>query len=143
MPSEFALKSMNQIHRALMKVSGGRLGWSAGKMPVLELTTTGRKSGQPRTSMLTSPYQDGETMAIVASAGGNDQNPAWFLNLRDDPAVKVRTEAGTVDMTARITSGEERADLWENITAAHKNYAGYQTKTEREIPVVMIEPVDG
>jgi deazaflavin-dependent oxidoreductase (nitroreductase family) len=143
MPSEFALKSMNQIHRALMKVSGGRLGWSAGKMPVLELTTTGRKSGQPRTSMLTSPYQDGETMAIVASAGGNDQNPAWFLNLRDDPAVKVRTEAGTVDMTARITSGEERADLWEKITAAHKNYAGYQTKTEREIPVVMIEPVDG
>ncbi len=81
-------------------------------------------------------------MAVVASAGGNDQHPAWFLNLRDDPSVTVRTKDGTSEMKARITSGEERTDLWQQITAKHKNYAGYQTKTEREIPVVLLETVD-
>ena len=133
---------MNQIHRVLLKVSAGHFGWTAGKMPALELTTTGRKSGQRRSSMLTSPWQDGDTMAVVASAGGNDQHPAWFLNLRDNPSVTVRTKDGTSEMKARITSGEERTDLWQQITAKHKNYAGYQTKTEREIPVVLLETVD-
>ena len=67
MPSDFALKTMNAVHRTILKVSGDRMGWTAGKMPVLELTTTGRKSGQSRTVMLTSPVQDGDTFVIVAS----------------------------------------------------------------------------
>ena len=142
MPSDFALKSMNTIHRTLMKVSGGRIGWTAGKMPVLELTTTGRKSGSPRSIMLTSPWQDGDTMAIVASRGGDDHHPAWYLNLRDEPSVTVRTESGTRSMTARITAGPERDELWKAITAKYKNYADYQSKTDREIPVVVLEPVD-
>lgn len=141
MPSTFALKTMNTIHRTMMKVSGGKLGWTAGKMPVIELTTTGRKSGQQRSTMLTTPWAEDDKMVIVASAGGNDGHPAWYLNLEADPAVSIRTEDATVQMTARTVTGDERADLWEQITSKYDNYAGYQKKTDREIPVVMLEPV--
>ena len=140
MPSALVLKTMNTVHRTLMTVSGGRIGWTAGKMPVLELTTTGRKSGEQRSTMLTSPWQDGETMAIIASAGGNDAHPAWYLNLEADPSVRVRTEDGERSMTARIATGEERSRLWTEISAKYTNYAGYQKKTDREMPVVLLEP---
>ena len=142
MPSDAMLKTMNTLHRGLMKVSGGKVGWTAGKMPVLELTTTGRKSGQPRSVMLTSPWQGGDAMALVASRGGDDVHPAWFLNLRDNPEVAVRTEAGTKPMVARVATGTERDELWQAITAKYKNYAGYQRKTDREIPVVVLDPKD-
>ena len=140
MPSALVLKTMNTVHRTLMTVSGGRIGWTAGKMPVLELTTTGRKSGEQRSTMLTSPWQDGETMAIIASAGGNDTHPAWYLNLEADPAVTVRTEDGERAMTARTVTGGERSRLWTEISEKYTNYAGYQKKTDREIPVVLLEP---
>ncbi len=142
MPSDFALKSMNTLHRGMLRISGGRIGWSASRMPVLELTTTGRKSGQPRPVMLTSPYQDGSSVVVVASRGGDDEHPAWFLNLRDNPEVKVVFKGGPQQaMRARIATPEERARLWPLIVADHKNYAGYQTKTEREIPLVLLDPV--
>jgi deazaflavin-dependent oxidoreductase (nitroreductase family) len=142
MPSDLALKTMNTIHRGVLKLSGGRLGWEAAKMPVLELTTTGRKSGQPRSVMLTSPVQEGTTIVVVASRGGDDQHPAWFLNLRDSPEVEVAMKGGQRRrMRARVANPEERARLWPRVTADHKNYAGYQTKTEREIPLVLLEPV--
>ena len=139
MPPDLFLKGMNTVHKTILALSGGKLGWTAGNMPVLELTTIGRKSGQPRSSMLTAPWSDGETMAIVASAGGNDSHPSWFLNLSDNPSVSVRTSDGTKEMTARTTSGDERTQLWDEITSKYKNYADYQSKTEREIPVVVLE----
>lgn len=141
MPSDFAMKTMNTIHRALLTVSGGKIGWTAGKMPAIELTTTGRKTGAARSTMLTTPWQDGDRMAIIASAGGNDTHPAWFLNLRENPSVTVRTSDGSSEMSARIAAGDERASIWKAVTAKYKNYADYQTKTEREIPVVILEPV--
>lgn len=140
MPSDFVMKTMNRIHKTIMKVSGGKVGWTAGDMPALELTTTGRKSGQPRSSMLTTPWQDGDLMALVASAGGNDTHPAWFLNLRDNPRVTVRTQDGSREMVARVTEGDERAELWAQIIAKHDRYGGYQSNTSREIPVVLLEP---
>jgi deazaflavin-dependent oxidoreductase (nitroreductase family) len=88
-PSDFALKTMNSLHRGLLKVSGGRLGRTAGGMPVLAVTTTGRKSGRPHTVMLTSPVQTPSAYVVVASRGGDDQHPAWFLNLRANPDVEV------------------------------------------------------
>ncbi|MEC3979311.1 nitroreductase/quinone reductase family protein [Amycolatopsis sp. H20-H5] len=140
MPSDFALKTMNAFHRGLLKVSGGRAGWSASNMPVLELTTTGRKSGQPRSVMLTSPIQEGTTLVLVASRGGDDKHPAWFLNLRDNPSVEVAYQGKAArPMVARVATAEERARLWPLVVADHKNYAGYQTKTEREIPLVLLE----
>ena len=140
MPSDNSLKFMNLAHRAILKGSFGKLGWKAAGMPVLELTTIGRKSGQPRSVMLTSPLQEGETIVIVASRGGDDTHPAWFLNLRDKADVTVSLKGTPRTMHARVASPEERARMWPLITAKYKNYAGYQTKTQREIPLVLLEP---
>jgi deazaflavin-dependent oxidoreductase (nitroreductase family) len=140
MPSDFSMKAMNRFHRTLLKVSFGRLGWRAGGMPVLELTTVGRKSGQPRTSMLTSPVQEGETIIVVASRGGDDLNPAWFLNLRENPDVQVVWKGmPTRAMRARVAEGEERDRLWARVVADEPHYGTYQTKTERVIPLVLLE----
>lgn len=144
MPSDLVLKAMNGIHRVILRVSGGRIGWSALDMPVLELTTTGRRSGRPRTVMLTSPHQVGPVLVVVASRGGDDHHPCWFLNLRDGPAVEVRRQGGPAQqMRARIASAEERGELWPIITAKHGLYGGYQAKTAREIPLVLLEPLPG
>jgi deazaflavin-dependent oxidoreductase (nitroreductase family) len=141
MPSDFALKAMNALHRAVMTVSFGKLGWQAGTMPVVELTTIGRKSGQPRTVLLTSPYQEGDSVVVVASRGGDDQHPAWFVNLRDNPNVEVAMGGkAKKPMLATVASAEERARLWPLVIKDHKNYAGYQTKTDREIPLVLLSP---
>ena len=140
MPSDFALKTMNSFHRGVLKLSGGRLGWQAAGMQVIDLTTTGRKSGQPRSVMLTSPLQEGSTIVVVASRGGDDTHPAWFLNLRDNPEVEVTIKGEKRRMLAHVANAEQRARLWPLVTAKYKNYAGYQTKTDREIPLVLLEP---
>ncbi len=142
MPSDFALKTMNGVHRALLKVTGGKFGWQAQKMPVLELTTIGRKSGQPRSVMLTSPLQEGSTVVVVASRGGDDTHPAWFLNLRDNPEVEVSYKGAPKQAwRARVADESERARMWPLITNDHKNYAQYQTKTTREIPLVLLDQI--
>src|SRR3954454_15044883 len=142
MPSDRVLKTMNTAHRLLLRLTGNRLGASFGGMPSLELTTIGRKSGEPRSVMLTSPLQEGDTVVVVASRGGDDHHPAWFLNLRDEPKVDVAYKgAPKKPMTARITNAEERARMWPLITSKYKTYAGYQVKTSREIPLVLLEPV--
>lgn len=141
MPSDFALKTMNAVHRGLLKLSGGRLGSRVGTMPVLELTTTGRKSGQPRTVLLTSPHQEGDALVVVASRGGDDTHPAWFLNLRARPDVEVALGNGPRrPMRARVADAGERARLWPLVTAGYESYARYQARTEREIPLVFLEP---
>jgi deazaflavin-dependent oxidoreductase (nitroreductase family) len=141
MPTDLQLKAMNTIHRGLLKISGGRIGWKTGGMPVVELTTTGRKSGQRHTVMLTSPVQEGDAIVIVASRGGDDHHPAWFLNLRDHPDVEVVVGGKPKQaMRARVATAEERAALWPKVTAAYKGYGNYQTKTKREIPLVLLEP---
>ena len=141
MPSDFALKMMNTIHRGILAVTFGKAGWSAGSMPVLELTTIGRKSGQPRSVMLTSPVQPDDGYVIVASKGGEDTHPAWFLNLRDNSDVEVSVKGGPKEkMTATIIGPEDRAQLWPEITRTYKGYAGYQEKTDREIPLVLLTP---
>jgi deazaflavin-dependent oxidoreductase (nitroreductase family) len=142
MSSDVRFKAMNAAHRILLKVSGGRLGWTAQDMPVLELTTTGRKSGQPRSVMLTSPLQEGAALVVVASRGGDDQPPAWFLNVRDNPDVQVRLQGEPVQqMQGRVATPAERERLWPLVIADHENYAGYQTRTTRVIPLVLLEPV--
>jgi deazaflavin-dependent oxidoreductase (nitroreductase family) len=140
-PNDLQLKIMNLVHKTAITVSGGRLGWTAGKMPALELTTTGRKTGQPRSVMLTSPVQRGDTIVIVASKGGNDHHPAWYLNLVDHPEVTVKYQGGRRrPMRARTATTAERAELWPQITTAYRGYAGYQDKTDRTIPVVLLDP---
>ena len=141
MPNDTTFKVLNAVHKATVKLTGGRVGWRGSGMPMLQLTTTGRKTGRPHTVMLSSPLQDGDTIVIVASRGGDDRNPAWFLNLRDNPDVQVALSGQPAKpMKARIATPEERADLWPRLTADHANYAGYQRKTSREIPVVLLDP---
>ena len=140
MPSDFAFKAMNAFHRGLVKISGGRVGWTVSHMPVLELTTTGRKTGRSRSVLLTSPLQDGTTLVVVASRGGDDKPPAWFLNLRANPEVEVALQGKpTQRMRARVASPDERGRLWPRVVADHKHYADYQTKTNRQIPLVLLE----
>lgn len=143
MPSDAALKLMNSTHRLLLATTGGRVGWSFSGMPVLELTTIGRKTGQPRKSMLTSPYHDGDDFVIVASRGGDDHHPAWYLNLVANPDVTVSVGGGAArKMRAEVLDPAERDRLWAVIAGKYRNYAGYQKKTSRQIPLVRLRPVE-
>ena len=143
MPSDRFLRTANAIHRAILKVSGGRVGWKVGHMTVLELTTIGRRSGQPRSVMLTSPCTEGDEIVIVASKGGEDHHPAWFLNLEANPEVTVKLQSmATKKMTARVATPEEHARIWPNVTGKYNGYADYQKKTDREIPIVLLSSAD-
>jgi deazaflavin-dependent oxidoreductase (nitroreductase family) len=137
---DMMMRVVTGFHQAVFRASNGRLGNRGYGMPVLQLTTTGRKSGKRRTTMLTSPVQHGATVVVVASYGGDDRHPTWFLNLRDDPNVEITMHGQTRAMRARIASPEERADLWPRVVAAHRGYAQYQERTDREIPLVILEP---
>jgi deazaflavin-dependent oxidoreductase (nitroreductase family) len=143
MPSTISLKAMESSHRFLQWITRGRVGWTIADMPVIELTTIGRRSGEPRATMLTSPVQQGDAYVVVASRGGDDRNPGWFLNLRDNPHVEVVIEGGPrTAMLARVATPAERTRLWPIITSKYSNYAGYQKKTAREIPLVLLEPAE-
>ena len=138
-PSDRTLKAMNAIHRVILGVTRGKAGWTAGNMPVLELTTIGRKSGEPRSCLLTSPLQENGEIVIVASRGGDDHHPAWYLNLLETPQVQVSYKGAPHKiMTARTANAQERARMWPVVAGAYKGYAGYQEKTSREIPLVIL-----
>lgn len=139
MPSDLFLKAMNGVHRLVLTATGGRTGWTAGGMPVLSLTTTGRKSGQRRSVMLTVPARDGDALVVVASRGGDDRAPAWFLNLVAEPVVEVSLQGGAPQMMhARVASTEERARLWPVVITDQPRYRDYQLRTTREIPLVIL-----
>jgi deazaflavin-dependent oxidoreductase (nitroreductase family) len=137
---DMMMRVVTGFHQAVFQVSKGRLANRGYGMPVLQLTTTGRKSGERRTTMLTSPVQDGDRLVVVASNGGDDRQPKWLLNLRDDPKVEVTMDGKTKAMRARVASPEEKAQLWPRVIAAHRGYDQYQQRTDRDIPVVILEP---
>jgi deazaflavin-dependent oxidoreductase (nitroreductase family) len=128
------------IHRAIFNASKGRIFGTAFGMPVAKLVTTGRRSGKKRSTMLAVPITEGDHLVLVASFGGDDRNPAWYLNLKTNPKVRVTTAGSTRSMIARIATEEERAKLWPRITSVFEGYARYQERTERPIPVVILEP---
>ncbi len=136
------MRFMNLMHRTVLTVSGGRIGTSIGSMPVYKVTTTGRKSGQPRTIMLTAPVTEGDTYVFVASKGGDDRDPDWYRNLVANPEIRVEPADGgpAVDLVARTASVDEKSELWPRIVDAYKGYEGYQQGTDRDIPVVIAEP---
>jgi deazaflavin-dependent oxidoreductase (nitroreductase family) len=134
-------KTMNAVHRGLLKLTGNRVGARFSGMQALELTTIGRKSGKPRSVMLTAPVQEGDAYVLVASRGGDDTHPAWFLNLRDNPAVEVQVVGQPKQqMRARIATPGERVRLWPLAVKQFKSYGDYQKRTNREIPLVIVEP---
>ena len=137
------LKVFTRGHRTLAMVSGGgRLGGTTAGLPIVRLTTIGRKSGKPRTVMLATPIREDRRYIVVASKGGDDRHPDWYLNLVANPDVVVEPVGGDgpIDMVARTATPAEKAELWPRIATGEDGYAAYQRKTERDIPVVICEP---
>ncbi len=128
-----------KVHPWLYKTSGGRIGAKVVGMPVLLLTTTGRKSGLPRERALTYiPY--GEGFAVIASYLGEPRHPDWYLNLKANPDAAVLANGRVVAVRAREAEGEERERLWRQAVAMNRDYEEYQRRTSRRIPVVVLEP---
>jgi deazaflavin-dependent oxidoreductase (nitroreductase family) len=119
--------------------SGGTVGTTMRDMPVVIVTTRGAKSGKVRKVPLMRVEHDGE-YAAVASMGGAVKNPVWYYNLVADPEVEVRDGTVVQAMTAREVTGDEKAIWWQRCVAAFPDYADYQAKTEREIPVFVLTP---
>ncbi len=132
-------KVINAVHTRLYRVSRGLLGHRAAGLASLLLTTTGRRSGAPRTVALTY-VPDGEDYVVVASNGGADRHPAWWLNLREAPRATIQVGRDVVPIVAHAADPHERARLWPKLTAANPFYARYELITERPIPVVVLRP---
>lgn len=133
-------KVLNLTHRIALRLTGGRWPRDLFGMPGVELVTTGRKSGQPRSTMLTSPIHDENRVVLVASKGGDNRDPQWYRNLSFNPDVEVTMNGTTRKMRARTATPAEKTALWPDIVASYKGYAGYQERAGRDIPVVICEP---
>jgi len=130
-------------HRALLKLSGGRFPRRVLGMQPVELVTIGRKSGERRPTLLTAPICEEDRIVLVASKGGYQDDPQWYKNLAANPDVEINVAGRTRAMRARTATPEEKAALWPTAVAAYKGYAGYQRNTDRDIPVVICEPAEG
>ncbi|HEX4220067.1 MAG TPA: nitroreductase family deazaflavin-dependent oxidoreductase [Acidimicrobiales bacterium] len=124
------------------ETSGGTRGTTLRDMPVIVLTSRGAKSGKIRKSPLMRVEHDGR-YAIVASMGGAPENPVWYYNVVADPHVELQDGPVRQDMVAREVTGAEKAEWWDRAVAAYPDYADYQTKTDRQIPVFVVEPTRG
>ena len=141
------IKTMSKVNVAMYKWTGGILGstWRVGSafpwgVPVCLLTTTGAKSGLPRVAPLLF-IEDGDNVIVVASQGGLPSNPQWYRNLKKDPNVELQVKRTTTKRRARVANPEERARLWPILVDHYNDFASYATWTDREIPVVILEPV--
>jgi deazaflavin-dependent oxidoreductase (nitroreductase family) len=133
----------SRLHEAGYRATGGRALNQIFGMPVVVLTTTGRRTGQPRTTMLATPVEEEARIVLVASNGGDPRDPAWFLNIQENPDVEIIIHGETRQMRARIATAAEKQELWPRAVAAYYGYARYQTWTDREIPLVILEPSTG
>jgi F420H(2)-dependent quinone reductase len=124
----------------LYESSGGTQGLTLRGMPVVILTTKGAKSGRLRKTPLMRVEHDG-SYAVVASLGGAPKHPVWYYNVAVHPLVELQDGPAKHDMTARELAGDEKAAWWERAVAAWPDYANYQKRTEREIPVFVLEPI--
>ena len=135
-----AQKWAAKLHASLFRATGGRIGGRMVGSPVLLLVTTGRKTGQRRTTPLLY-LEDGGRHVIVASNGGTAKHPVWWLNLRANPDATVEIGGRKTRVRATEARGGEKARLWEELVRMYPSYEGYQKRTEREIPVVILDPI--
>lgn len=141
-PPRPILRLLWAMHRVVRRLSGGRLGTSAPRgdsLGTLFLHTVGRKSGQPRVNAL-SCLLEGPDLVVVASNAGADTDPAWRLNLRDQPEAEVEIAGQRRLVRAREATAAEADRLWSRWVAANPRYSAYREKTHRRIPVVILEP---
>jgi deazaflavin-dependent oxidoreductase (nitroreductase family) len=130
---------VTSIHVAAYRATKGKAGGSVSGLKVLLLTTLGRKTGRRRTTPL-GYLPEGDDLLIVASSGGSDWFPSWWLNLKANPSAEVQVGDRRLAVTARKASPEERERFWPRLVDAYKGYASYEKKTSREIPVVILSP---
>ena len=128
------------FHVWLYRATGGRIGHYLGKVPTLLLTTTGRKSGKRYTTPLTY-VRDGADLVLIASNGGTAAQPSWWLNLQAHSETSVQVGAQTLRVRATQALPDQRARLWAMAVAIYLGYTGYQQRTSREIPVVVLHPI--
>lgn len=134
------IKWMSRLNTAVYKLSGGRIGGSFLQgAPVALLTTTGRKTGQPRVSPLLF-LRDGNRVVLVASQGGRANNPMWYLNLKANPSVTVQIKKDVLHLTARDATDDERERYWPQLVAMYSSFEDYQSWTDRVIPIVICDP---
>lgn len=145
--SDFAGRAMTRAQRAftnlhvlLYRLSGGAIAGRMGKSPVLLLTTRGRKTGKLRTTPLLY-LADGDHFVIVASNGGSTRHPTWWLNLQSNKDATVQVKRQKIRVRAELAGAQERQDLWARLVAMYPDYAEYQKRTQREIPVVVLQSV--
>ena len=140
-PIVAAQRAATKLHSFIYRATGGGIGSRMVGSPVLLLTTTGRKSGKQRTSPLLY-LEDGENIVIVASNGGAPSNPSWYLNLETNPYAEVEIKDQKLRVRAEKVSPEERERLWPRLVAMYGSYENYRRLTDREIPVVVLKPVE-
>ena len=133
------IRAMGSVHRAVYRATGGRVGGRVWGLPILLLTTTGRRTGAARTTPLCF-YVDAESLVVVASNGGLEWFPSWWLNLQEHPQASVRVGRDTRAVVARRASPDERARLWTAITTIAPGYLEYERRAPREIPLAILEP---
>ena len=127
-------------HQFIYELSGGRIGERLGRVPMLLLHTTGRKTGRPRTAALLY-HSDLNDYVVVGSKGGSDTPPAWLLNLKATPDVVVQVGTRRFRAKARVASAQERRRLWPAVTSLWPQYDRYQSQTRRVIPLVILTPL--
>ena len=140
-PARLAWKLGSGAHAGVYRATGGKLFGRMGKSPILLLNTVGRKSGKKRTSPLLYAM-DGEDFVIIASKGGASAHPAWYLNLMANPEATVEIEDREVRVRAEEADSEEKSRLWQKMVEKYPAYDAYQEKTEREIPLLVLRPVE-
>lgn len=141
-PGSLPAKAWNVIttlHVRAYRMTGGRVGGRTMGVPTLLLEHVGRRSGRRRTTPLLY-IRDGANLVIVASRGGSEATPAWYHNLRANPEVTVQVGSERRRVRARTAPPDERARLWPRVVEAYRDYETYQRRTDREIPVVVLEP---
>jgi deazaflavin-dependent oxidoreductase (nitroreductase family) len=133
------IRAMSRIHGGVYRATGGRILGRVAGMPVLILTTTGRRSGKPRTATLTY-FRNGGDVLVIGSFGGSDLPPAWWLNLQRDCRASVLMGGTTFRVTARAATAEEHDRLWPLVTETNPGYSRYRKRTRRPIPIVLLTP---
>ncbi len=136
---KFVFKIFMALNIWIYRVTGGKVGGSMRGLKVLLLTTIGRKSGKAHTTPL-GCFDRVDGYVVVASNGGQPTHPAWYHNLKSNPQVKVQVLDKIFPATAEVLSGEARTQAWRQVIATAPSYAGYEKKTTREIPLILLRP---